>query len=334
MVIRVVDWIKHFENNRTKELKHLDWVPIPNRMDGDGYTQLVDHENGGAHLGAWLAIVEIASRTGDHHTQRGVLLRSDGTPHTPQSLARISRLPASLFEEAIARLLEIRWIERIPLESLQVIAPDAALAAQNGKGHSKPKTDAHQDSLPQDAATIPQDAATIPQDAAPLRARASAHSQKERKKGTEGNGRERKEGKERTNGHFADSLFSPEYCEAFLGEVGWRKNDIDDQQVKKILALDPTKLPDDTDSPDSLAGIYLRLDQFQNHFWPKYWRKVALKHARETWMKATEDATVIGDILRAEELQAPSMLKREPEARPHAGTWLNGKRWNDEIEAE
>ena len=44
---------------------------------------------------------------------RGTLVR-DGRivlPHTPHSLARISRLPASIFEEVIPRLLQIGWIE-------------------------------------------------------------------------------------------------------------------------------------------------------------------------------------------------------------------------------
>ena len=52
-VLRVRDWDALYENNRTRGYKRLGWVPIPNRMDGDGYTELVDHENGAAHLGAW-----------------------------------------------------------------------------------------------------------------------------------------------------------------------------------------------------------------------------------------------------------------------------------------
>lgn len=104
---RVKDWNLLFENNRTRGLKHLDWVPMPNKMDGDGYTELVDHPNGAAHLGAWLAIVQIASRC---HT-RGALTRDNGRPHTPESLARISRIPVVIFEEALPRLLRIGWLE-------------------------------------------------------------------------------------------------------------------------------------------------------------------------------------------------------------------------------
>lgn len=126
---RIRDWSQHFENNRTRELKYLDWVRVPNKMDGDGYTELTDHPNAAAHFGAWMAIVEIASRC----DPRGTLLRDtaesrthlrDGADggaagvkraHTPQSLARISRLPAGSFEDVIPRLLSIGWLEVIEI---------------------------------------------------------------------------------------------------------------------------------------------------------------------------------------------------------------------------
>jgi hypothetical protein len=106
---RIKNWDKHFENNRTRELKRLDWVPIPNKMDGDGYTDLVDHPNAAAHLGAWLAIVEIASR----QDPRGTL--PVGRHGLAKTLSRISRLPVELFEEAIPRLIgEVGWLEEVP----------------------------------------------------------------------------------------------------------------------------------------------------------------------------------------------------------------------------
>ena len=42
----------HFENNRARELKSMAWVPLPNKMDGDGYTEPVTHPGGAAHFGA------------------------------------------------------------------------------------------------------------------------------------------------------------------------------------------------------------------------------------------------------------------------------------------
>jgi len=120
-MLRIKDWSFHFENNRTRELKKLDWVPVPNKMDGDGYTELVDHEDGAAHLGAWTAIVEIASKC----EPRGVLRRAGRNPapacgdvfcvpHDAASLSRLSRLSEKVFVDAIPRLIAIGWLEEVP----------------------------------------------------------------------------------------------------------------------------------------------------------------------------------------------------------------------------
>lgn len=131
--LRVVDWPRHFENNRTKPLKYMTWVPVPTKQDGDGYCTLVNHPNGAAHLGCWLAILEIAAKC----EPRGTLLRDSrrNVPHTPQSLAVISRLPARLFEEVIPRLLEpeIGWLEEVAeSKGLVIIQQEPAGIQQEG----------------------------------------------------------------------------------------------------------------------------------------------------------------------------------------------------------
>lgn len=106
---RIRDWDKNFENNRTRELKRLTFVCVPNKHDGDGYTELLDHPNGAAHLGAWLALVQVASKC----DERGTLLRGAQKPHDMSSLARITRIPKEVFVEAMPRLIEIGWIEEL-----------------------------------------------------------------------------------------------------------------------------------------------------------------------------------------------------------------------------
>lgn len=106
-LLRVRDWAEKFENNRTKEIKDLKWVPTPNKHDGDGYTELVEHENGAAHFGCWNAIVQVASKC----EPRGTLLRDTGKPHDSASLARMTRLPEPMLREAIERLIVIGWLE-------------------------------------------------------------------------------------------------------------------------------------------------------------------------------------------------------------------------------
>lgn len=119
---RIRDWAKHFENNRTRELKYMDWVPVPNKHDGDGFTELLNHPQGLAHYGAWHLVLQVASKC----EIRGTLLR-DGAgggkrPHTPESLARITRGDEKTFKAAIDRLVSIGWIE---------VCDDPALSCDN-----------------------------------------------------------------------------------------------------------------------------------------------------------------------------------------------------------
>lgn len=144
---RIREWDKNFENNRTRELKKLDWVKVPNKHDGYGFAELLDHPNGMAHYGAWMLILQVASKC----ETRGTLLRSGvggkAVAHTPQSIARISHGNAAVMEEAMERLVTIGWIE-VCEES----APDCGIPApkagtppstegnegNEGKGHIAP----------------------------------------------------------------------------------------------------------------------------------------------------------------------------------------------------
>ena len=108
---RIVGWNDHFENSKSRTVKETTWVPIPNKQDGDGYTDLLDHPDGAAHYGAWMAIVLVASRC---HL-RGTLCRDGGRPHTPSSLARMTRVPEAVLVAAIERLVnDVRWLEVVP----------------------------------------------------------------------------------------------------------------------------------------------------------------------------------------------------------------------------
>lgn len=126
MGFQIKDWGLLYENNRTRGMKRMLWVPVPNKLDGEGYTELVSHPSGAAHLGAWLVILQVASRC----DPRGALVRGNGQPHTSESLARMSRLPSQVFDEAIPRLLSIGWLEAIP--------QDGAEIPQDGAGSTHP----------------------------------------------------------------------------------------------------------------------------------------------------------------------------------------------------
>ena len=131
-VYSITDWDKHFECNRTRELKVMQWIPLPNNHHGDGYTELIEHDNGAQHFAAWVIMLQIASRC----DPRGTLVRDRGRPHTPESMGRVSRIPPWIFGEVIPRLLSMGWINRDGAISIECDnhAPIPHPTAAEGKG--------------------------------------------------------------------------------------------------------------------------------------------------------------------------------------------------------
>lgn len=123
-VYRIKNWESHYENNRTKAMVEMRWVPIPNKHDGDGYTELVSDPEGAALLGCWLVIVQVASKC----RVRGTLLRDNGTPHTATSISRQSRLPEVLIQRCLdkASSSEIGWIDVVEVVDHEELAGDCS----------------------------------------------------------------------------------------------------------------------------------------------------------------------------------------------------------------
>jgi hypothetical protein len=107
-LLRVRDWDRLYENNRSRDLGRTDWFPAPNNLSADSYVDLVSHVDGAAHFGVWNALLMVASRA----KPRGALVRDDGRTHDAESLARVTRLPQQLIKAGIERLLEIGLLEK------------------------------------------------------------------------------------------------------------------------------------------------------------------------------------------------------------------------------
>lgn len=136
---RVRGWNEAYETTETRKLKKLKWVAVPNKQDGDGYTQLLDHEKGPAHFGCWTAILQLASKC----ELRGSLLRKLGESwlaHDTDSISRITRMPKSLVMVTIRRCLDIGWLEELAAfpaaapVNLSDLAEKAVLKGREGKG--------------------------------------------------------------------------------------------------------------------------------------------------------------------------------------------------------
>lgn len=136
---RIKDWDNLYENNRTRDMVKMQWLPLPNRHDSDGYTSLIDRKNGAAIYGAWVAILQVASRC----APRGSLVRDGDRPHDAQSLARMTRIPVTIIEEALTICsVECKWLEingcddgaTEPAPSPRFSAPSSHPTDEEGKG--------------------------------------------------------------------------------------------------------------------------------------------------------------------------------------------------------
>lgn len=67
-------------------------------------------------------------------------------------------------------------------------------------------------------------------------------------------------------------------------------------------------------------------------FWGfPYWRRVCRKAAEEAFAAKVKSPDIFGKVMNALASQSPDMTSREEKNIPHASSWLNGERWNDEI---
>ena len=260
-VLRIRDWDGLYENAETRKLKFLHWVRVPNTLDGAGYAQLVAHPDGAAHLGVWVALLEVASRC----SPRGTLIRDNGTAFNATTLALKTRLPGATFDAAIPRLIEIGWVEVIDVESGD--SPD-------GVGE-----------LP-----------------------------------------------EVSGGHPVTFGLN-------------RTVPVPEQDKKSICASKDDALV--SDQPDSLPvcqtsheqptkaklrdGLTEQQEEWFSAWWQAYWRKVARKPAQRAFARLVRTQERFDQVIKATLAQAPEMLSRPPEKRPHGATWLNAERWNDEL---
>ncbi len=102
----IPNWGKQYENNRSRILRKLDWVMVPNAHDGDGYSGLMARADAPILFTAWILLLQVASKC----EPRGTLIRSNGEPHTPESLATRTRGAPEWFETALPFLVKIGWL--------------------------------------------------------------------------------------------------------------------------------------------------------------------------------------------------------------------------------
>lgn len=70
------------------------------------------------------------------------------------------------------------------------------------------------------------------------------------------------------------------------------------------------------------------IDRFDD-FWKHYPRKVSKPNALKAWLKVKPDDELTKTIISA--ISKQNLSAREEQFIPHPASWLNGKRWEDEV---
>lgn len=120
------NWSEVFENSQSRQYQRLNWTPLPNKHDGKSYRRLISMADGPALYGAWVLLVQVASKC----PQRGVLADQDG-PLDAEDLSHKTGAPAELFVRAFEALThsKIAWLEVVPLPADQQHANSGPTAA-------------------------------------------------------------------------------------------------------------------------------------------------------------------------------------------------------------
>ena len=131
---KIRNWAALFENNRSRTVKDLAWVPIPNRHDGENFSLIMANENGAEIFAAWVLILQVASRC----QPRGSLVRDNQKPHTAATLSIKTRAPEKWFKIALNFLeSETDWLEITDDCQPPVIPPSGGCHPPDEEGNGK-----------------------------------------------------------------------------------------------------------------------------------------------------------------------------------------------------
>lgn len=104
MKIKIRDWDKHFEQDRSRQWKTIKWVPVPNKQ-GAGYRRIMSEKNGLEIFGCWNALLQTASLCSP---------RGDLSKYSIGDLSRLTLCDIKKLETAIIYLSQVLdWIEVI-----------------------------------------------------------------------------------------------------------------------------------------------------------------------------------------------------------------------------
>lgn len=123
MPYRIKNWRTHYETAKTLNYNYLSYVVVPNKINNPDYIDLLDSDNGAAHLGVFVMLLQFASL--QHKVVRDGWITRNGEPDggslSLDNLSRIFRVPKAIITEALPKLIEIGWIEEYSDDGALVI---------------------------------------------------------------------------------------------------------------------------------------------------------------------------------------------------------------------
>jgi hypothetical protein len=101
---KIRDWGKHFEHDRSKQWKNLQWVPVPNKQ-GKGYRKIMKEKDGLEIFACWIAMIELASKCEP---------RGDLSKYSIDDISLLTLIDENKLKRSIKYLSEVLdWIEVI-----------------------------------------------------------------------------------------------------------------------------------------------------------------------------------------------------------------------------
>lgn len=118
-VYRIRNWNELYETHRSRRVSDLEWFKARVQIGTEEFSELMAMPDGIAFYGVLYVTLQMAVR--GH--PRGTLIRFDGTPHTPDSIARAVHLPTSVCTRAVLALTSLGWLEQVSF-SRESLKPD------------------------------------------------------------------------------------------------------------------------------------------------------------------------------------------------------------------
>lgn len=130
--------------------------------------------------------------------------------------------------------------------------------------------------------------------------------------------------------------------DAGMMKIGnYNSNPYDHTKWYSVEIIDSSNLINREVKSDQLSSTYINTDTIVGQgnplfdtFWKAYPKKTNKEFAKRVFAKLKVDQPLLDKILHSLSIQVRTIWKdKDVQYIPHPSTWLNGKRWEDEISA-